>query len=985
MGELAAAFDARLSTRRRSVWGWFALAALACAITLATLYVAARVPYERTPVAYGAGLGALLVLPLVVAIATRRFGLFDPIWPVLLLLLLQMPAQAIYLAGVSDYGNDLMGDRQRWVELINRSLLLTALAAAVFVAVYALGGRPARSIARALPAARHVSTGHALTRVIWVFSILGVLGYVTFFATVGGLGDFISNLSKHNASSAGKFYLLWVAKLFPIANLLWFMQRAARGQRSGRFAYFAHLAVAVLMLLSFGGRAQVLYLIELLIVVRFFCTRDIRVRHLVAFAVMGVLFLALYGAFRESTEKRYSPREFQQLSPESQQNVREREANRYTRTLTPRGLADQVFQYDYAPLDTFVLVLRGVPDQFPYQYGATLLDVFIRPVPGALWDDKPKPLNTQYNQRLLGAARSGKKASILGEGYVNGNVVGIVLLVGALALFARAIVFYRERFAMLAPAMVVYAILYKFVWSMTGGGFGEVAMGTLIYLLPVMGAFVYATPRGQRSLIARPLRDGRLDAAQPIRDNRVARTAGGVQFEERAAAQPDSALAGSDLPRPQTPKRFGSPGPAADARVEETIAPPAPATDSRVEETIAPPAQQPGPRATPERRPRVVFVVKQLALGGAEQTIVTLAEQLRAQWEVRVAFCFGDDAHRARLERAGIAVTQLSPLRAAAPVAGALRELLRAARPDVVSAHDPYSAILARLTAPPGVAVVATRQNVAGVQRRSVVAAEQLTSLLRGGGTVSISREVERTWLRGPLGGALRRRPRRAVIPNPVDPVLLAAARASDRRQVRARLDVPEDAELIVNVGRYVEQKGQRHLLDAFACVLRTRPRAWLALVGYGPLESALREQAERLDVAKRTTFALRRPDALEIVRSADAFAFPSLWEGLGVAVIEAMALGLPVVTSDRAPLTDFVSDGETGMLTPPGDPAALADALERLLADRARATALGAAARELATTRFSAERIAGHYDAFLRATSGLPPGAQARGWQRRS
>jgi glycosyltransferase involved in cell wall biosynthesis len=939
VGELAAAFDVRLSTRRRSLWGWFALAALVCAITLATLYMVARLPYQRTPVAYGAGLCALFVLPLVVAIATRQFGLFDPIWPVLLLLLLQMPAQAIYLAGVSDYGNDLMGDRHRWVELINRSLLLTALAAAVFVAVYALGARPARSIARALPAARHVSTGHALTRVIWVFSILGVLGYVTFFASVGGLGDFISNLSKHNASSAGKFYLLWVAKLFPIANLLWFMQRAARGQRSGRLAYFAHLTVAVIMLLSFGGRAQVLYLIELLIVVRFFCTRDIRVRHLVAFAVIGVLFLALYGAFRESTEKRYSPRDFQQLSPESQQIVREREANRYTRTLTPRGLADQVFQYDYAPLDTFVLVLRGVPDQFPYQYGATLLDVFIRPVPGALWDDKPKPLNTQYNQRLLGAERSGKKASILGEGYVNGNVVGIVLLVGALALFARAIVFYRERFATLAPAIVVYAILYKFVWSMTGGGFGEVAMGTLVYLLPVMGAFVYATPRGQRSLVVRPLRDGRLGAAQSIRDNRVAPTAGGVQFEERAAAQPDSALVGSDIARPP---------------------------------------------AAPERRPRVVFVVKQLALGGAEQTIVTLAEQLRVQWEVRVAFCFGDDAHRARLERAGIAVTQLSPLRAAAPVAAALRRLLGAARPDVVSAHDPYSAILARLTAPRGVAVVATHQNVAGVQRRSVVAAEQLTSLLRGGGTVSISREVERTWLRGPLGGALRRRPRRAVIPNPVDPFLLAAARASDRRQVRARLDIPQDAELIVNVGRYVEQKGQRYLLDAFARVLRTRPRAWLVLVGYGPLESALREQAERLDVARRTTFALRRPDALEIVRSADVFAFPSLWEGLGVAVVEAMALGLPVVTSDRAPLTDFVSDGETGMLTPPGDHTALADDLEQLLADRARATALGMAARELATTRFSAARIAGHYDAFLRATSGLPHGAQ-RGWQRRS
>jgi len=928
VGEIVAAFGAPASTRRRSITGWSALAAVAVATVLATLYVAGRVPDDKTPLVYGIGLCVLIALPLVVAVLTRRFGLFDPIWPVLLFLLLQLPAQAIYLAGVSDYGNDLLEDRARWVELINLSLLLTALGVATFVAAYFLGRRPAQWIAGAIPAAQQVSMGAALTRVIWAFSILGVVGYVSFFASVGGLGEFVSNLSKHNASSAGKFYLLWLAKLFPIANLLWFMQRAARGQRSGRLAYIAHLAIAVFMLLSFGGRAQVLYLIELLIIVRFFCVRDIKLRHIAAFAVVGLLFLALYGTFRESTEKRYSPREFQLLSPEGQQIVREREANRYRKTLTPRGLADQIFQYDYSPLDTMVLVLRGVPDQFPYQYGATLLDVFVRPVPGALWDDKPKPLNTQYNQRLLGAERSGKKATILGEGYVNGNVAGIVLLTAALALFARAIVVFRDRHAALAPAIVVYAILYKFVWSMTGGGFGEVAMGALIYLIPVMGAFVYATPRGQRGL-------GALFASPSARDGAA-----------RTVVEPADDADGRD----------------ADVPFAAVSEPPL-----RAEHRTGAGRSVPAPNAA-SRRPSVVFIAKQLALGGAEQSIVTVAEQLSGDWDVRVAFCFGHDAHRERLDASGISVIQLSPFPSALSVAAGMRHMLRTVEPDVVSAHDPYSAILARLTAPRATAVVATHQNVATVQRTEVAAAERLTSLIRGGGTISISREVERTWLRGPLGGALRRRPPRAIIANPVDAVLLARARGSDRGEVRAQLGVPDDAELIVNVGRFVEQKGQRHLLDAFARVLPGRPRAWLALVGYGALEPELRALAQRLGVAGRTTFALHRRDALEIVHAADVFAFPSLYEGLGVALLEAMALGLPVVASDVAPLTEVVEHGRTGILTPVAEPVALGHALDLLLADTAAAAAFGMAAREDVTRRFAAERVAGVYDAFFRA-----------------
>ena len=371
------------------------------------------------------------------------------------------------------------------------------------------------------------------------------------------------------------------------------------------------------------------------------------------------------------------------------------------------------------------------------------------------------------------------------------------------------------------------------------------------------------------------------------------------------------------------------------------------------------------------RRPRVQFLVKQLALGGAEQTIVTVARALRDEWDVRVGFCFGSDAHREQLERAGIPVDQLSTSGSPAVVLGRLRHHLAAFRPDVLNAHDAFSAILARVAAPAGVAVVTTNQNVETVYRRKVAAVDRLTSVARGAGTISISQEVQRTWLEGPLSALLRRRPARAVIPNPVDLDRIDDACARDRGATRAELGIPDDAELIVNVGRFVEQKGQRHLVDAFARVLDARPRAWLALVGYGPLEGRLRARADALGVASRTTFAIHRHDAPRILAAGDVFAFPSLWEGLGVAVLEAMAAGLPVIATDRPPLTEVVDHGRTGLLTPVADADALAGALIGLLGDGGRAALLAAAGRAAVRQRYAPERVACEYDAFFRTRIG--------------
>jgi glycosyltransferase involved in cell wall biosynthesis len=283
-----------------------------------------------------------------------------------------------------------------------------------------------------------------------------------------------------------------------------------------------------------------------------------------------------------------------------------------------------------------------------------------------------------------------------------------------------------------------------------------------------------------------------------------------------------------------------------------------------------------------------------------------------------------------------------------------------------VNAHDAYSAILARLAgAPSRTPVVTTLQLVASAYRPHVAAADRMTSALRDAGTIAISREVRREWLDSPLRPAMRRT-RSAVIGNPVDGAAADAAVAVGRDAVRRRLGLPPDAVLATNVGRYVEQKAQDRLLDAMALLVPRHPSLHMMIVGYGVLEDALRRQAIRLGLTDRVHLLVHRLDALEIVAASDVFVFPSRYEGLGVAPLEAMWMGVPVVANDIPPLTEFVRDGETGVLAKAAEPARLAAAVERVLADPSGAQRMAARAREEVRAAFSAEAIARRYSRFL-------------------
>jgi glycosyltransferase involved in cell wall biosynthesis len=188
-----------------------------------------------------------------------------------------------------------------------------------------------------------------------------------------------------------------------------------------------------------------------------------------------------------------------------------------------------------------------------------------------------------------------------------------------------------------------------------------------------------------------------------------------------------------------------------------------------------------------------------------------------------------------------------------------------------------------------------------------------------------------------------------------------------ERRQVRAELGIDPDGLVIGTLGRLTPVKGQSHLLAAFAQVRRQVEGAWLLLVGDGEEAAALRALARRLGVGERAVFAGWRTDVPALLRAMDIFAFPSLNEGMGKALVEAMYAGLPVVATRVGGIPELVRHGAEGLLVAPGRPAELAAALLELAGDEGRRRALGEAAA-LRARGYSAERMIAKLGALYRS-----------------
>lgn len=206
--------------------------------------------------------------------------------------------------------------------------------------------------------------------------------------------------------------------------------------------------------------------------------------------------------------------------------------------------------------------------------------------------------------------------------------------------------------------------------------------------------------------------------------------------------------------------------------------------------------------------------------------------------------------------------------------------------------------------------------------------------------------------------------------------VIYNGIRAADLEEAgRRRAAGPERSPTVLYVGRLRTRKAVAVLLEAFAKVLRQLPSARLVVVGDGEQQAALEKRRRELGFGEEVTFtgALPRQRLLEVYQAADVYCLPSLYEGFPVAILEAMAAALPVVATRVSGIPEAVIPGETGELVEPEDVAALAAALAGLLADPARARALGEAGRVMLAERFSIDVVAREYLELWQEL--LPPG----------
>jgi glycosyltransferase involved in cell wall biosynthesis len=196
-----------------------------------------------------------------------------------------------------------------------------------------------------------------------------------------------------------------------------------------------------------------------------------------------------------------------------------------------------------------------------------------------------------------------------------------------------------------------------------------------------------------------------------------------------------------------------------------------------------------------------------------------------------------------------------------------------------------------------------------------------------------------------------------------------------DLRDTFTPATVARDPDEILFVGRLVEKKGLRHLVEALPAILRARPDAFVTVAGFGPEEARCRALAQRLGLEARVRFVGGVPQAElpALYRRAAVFVAPFVQaasgdqEGLGLVVVEALGCGCPVVVSDLPPVRDIFGAAAPRGLVPPGSAAHLAEAVGRVLSDPAGAAAEAAALRQAVRARFDWDVVARGYAALLK------------------
>jgi glycosyltransferase involved in cell wall biosynthesis len=393
---------------------------------------------------------------------------------------------------------------------------------------------------------------------------------------------------------------------------------------------------------------------------------------------------------------------------------------------------------------------------------------------------------------------------------------------------------------------------------------------------------------------------------------------------------------------------------------------------------------------------KVLFVIESLGHGGAERSLTEMLPALmRAGLRPTVAFFNRSQQSLEGVLRHQGARLEFLPQRGLARRIWALRRLIQADRPDVIHTALFTSDVIGRIASiGQRAAVVSSLVNMNydrirlqnkdinplklwAVRQIDAWTARHLTTHLH-----AVSEPVKTAAIE-----ALSLPPQHITVIERGRNARFEPPTANDRASARRALDLADSDEVIVTVGRQEYQKGQRYLVEAMAEVIERRPHAVLLLAGSrGRHSQILHEILQRRGLKERVRLLGHCDNVPQLLAAADVFAFPSLYEGAAGAVLEAMAVGLPIVASRIPSLESVVEEGNNGILVDRASVAPVAAAIVELLTHRDRAGAFGRRSREIFEERFTLERCAERMVQFYQALAarniqlvGIQPASAAR------
>jgi len=362
----------------------------------------------------------------------------------------------------------------------------------------------------------------------------------------------------------------------------------------------------------------------------------------------------------------------------------------------------------------------------------------------------------------------------------------------------------------------------------------------------------------------------------------------------------------------------------------------------------------------PQRPLRIALMIETDGPGGAEVVIIELARELRRRGHTVIAVGpdMGEGWLSGKLRDLGFERHTYHISRPVDPAClWRMIRMLRDLRLDVIHSHEFdmafYGALAARWLGVRHVITMHGSDKVMEVARRRV-ALRMAASLSAETVTVSHhSRRYMEEHLPMPMGCV-------GVVHNGVPD------RPGDREATRDALKIADDEVLVLSVGNLRPRKGHAVLVKAMGELATdpSLPRWKLAIAGDGPEREPLARLARDLGIADRVQLLGQREDVPDLQAAADVYAMPSNWEGLPMAILEAMFGGCPIVASDVGGIAEAVTPGQEGFLVPPQDPHALAEALRPLVADAATRARMGEAARRRALRDFHVSTMTDAYEA---------------------